>query len=607
VTLTAVAGKIHPLPAEVVGRIAAGEVVERPASVVKELIENSLDAGASLVTIEIKDGGASVIRVTDDGEGMSRLDAPRAFERHATSKVRSDLDLWALRTMGFRGEALPSIAAVSRVTVVTATREEAVGTRLRLVEGRAESIEDAATTPGTKIEVGDLFYNTPARKKFLRAPTTEFGHISHTVQQASLAWPSVGFRLLHNGQEVFHHTAVSSERARLLQVYRAGFLDRAKGVRAEREGLSLTGFVIDPVHAKTSRAPQDLFVNRRPVRSPMLVHAVTEAYSQFVARGRYPTFVLFLEVDGARVDVNVHPTKREVRFLDQDQIHRFVQRAVRDVLSGSPQPASGAGTFSGTLHEATPHLRASLDQVVEAFRQGSAGGARAFQPHRPVDHAPASEQLSLGSQTEAGRVGEPSGVYTAGEGREVIPFGQVDRTFLLAQVGCELQIVDQHTAHERVLFQRLWRAWQQRAIQVQPLLLPETLDLPDHQASLLSRSLGDLERIGVVIEPFGTATFLIRATPAALGTPDLRGFVEDLLDDLTQWDSLSVFDERVKKVLSTLACHGAVRSGRGMALPEIKQLVGDWVEEGSIMTCPHGRRVALRFPAEDLARLFGRA
>jgi DNA mismatch repair protein MutL len=417
----------------------------------------------------------------------------------------------------------------------------------------------------------------------------------------------VGFRLLHNGQEVFHHAGVSSELARLLQIYRGSFLNRAKEVRAEREGLSLAGFVIDPVHAKASRAPQDLFVNRRPVRSPLLMHAVTDAYGRFIAKGRYPSFVVFLDVDGSRVDVNVHPTKREVRFLDQDQIHRFVQQAVRDVLSGGCQSVPGAGTFSGTAHVASPHLRASLDQILDAFRHDSTGDLPSLRPMAPASDGPTSEQLSLAHQPAAGCISEAAAVYASGEGRDVMPFGQVDRTFLLAQVGCELQIVDQHTAHERVLFQRLWRAWQQRTIQVQPLLLPETLELPVLQAAVLSRSLDDLERIGVVIEPFGAATFLIRAMPAALGKPDLRGFVEDLLDDLTHWETLSSFDERVKRVVATLACHGAVRAGRGMALPEIKQLVGDWIEEGSIMTCPHGRRVALRFPADELARLFGRA
>lgn len=606
-TLAALEGKIHLLPADVVARIAAGEVIERPASVVKELIENSLDAGTTLVTIEIKDGGSSLIRVADDGEGMSRADAPRAFERHATSKARSDLDLWSLQTMGFRGEALPSIAAVSRVTVLTATRQESVGTKLRLVGGRVESIEDAAVTPGTKIEVGDLFYNTPARKKFLRAPTTEFGHIAHAVQQASLARPSVGFRLLHNGQEVFHHAGVSSERARLLQVYRANFLDRAKEVCAQREGLSLTGFVIDPVHAKASRQPQDLFVNRRPVRSPLLMRAVTEAYGQFVAKGRYPTFVLFLDIDGTRVDVNVHPTKREVRFLDQDHVYRFVHQAVRDVLSGHPQPAAGVGAVVSPSHGAPRRLRASLDQVLEAFRLDSSGSPSQSRPPTLTSPGPAGEQLSLGGQPESGCVGEAAEVYAQGEDHDVIPFGQVDRTFILAQVGYELRIVDQHTAHERVLFQRLWRAWQQGTIQVQPLLLPETIELTDHQALVMSQSLADLERVGVVIEPFGASTFLVRAMPAALGKPELRSFVEDLLEDLSQWSSTPSFDERVKRVVATLACHGAVRAGRGMALPEIKQLVEDWVEEGSIMTCPHGRRVALRFPAGELARLFGRA
>ena len=336
-------GKIQVLPSDVIGRIAAGEVVERPAAVVKELVENSLDAGSSTITVEVKDGGLGLIRVTDDGEGMSRRDASLAFERHATSKLQSDQQLGAIRTMGFRGEALPSIAAVSKVRLTTLSRQEQVGTQLWLTAGTITRVEDAAAIPGTSIEVLELFYNTPARRKFLKSTTTVFSHISHVVQQAALASPQVHMRLIHNGYEVFALPAVPSPRDRVLQVYRAAFGDRALAVDVQQNGLSLKGFIIDPVRARAGRTPQELFVNRRPIKNSTVQHAVVDGYSSFLAKGHAPLFVLFLDVEPQRVDVNVHPTKREVRFADNEQIHQLVRSAVRHTLGRAHIESSMAG------------------------------------------------------------------------------------------------------------------------------------------------------------------------------------------------------------------------------------------------------------------------
>ncbi|MBH0192645.1 MAG: DNA mismatch repair endonuclease MutL, partial [Nitrospira sp.] len=322
-------GKIHILPDDVVSRIAAGEVVERPAAVVKELVENSLDAGARSITVEVKDGGLAVIRVTDDGEGMSRHDAPRAFYRHATSKLRSDQDLWSIRTMGFRGEALPSIASVSRVRLATALRSAETGIEFRVEGGRIGTIAEAPPVAGTSIEVAELFYNQPARKKFLKSIPTELSHISRVIQQAALAWPSVHFRLIHNGTEMVNYPAVQAEQDRVGQVYRRLFLDQCRAVRAELPVARIGGYAVDPVHARASRTPQELFLNRRPVRNAAVLHAVAEGYGASLAKGCHPLFVLFLDVDPDRVDVNVHPTKREVRFSEPDMIHQLVRRAVR--------------------------------------------------------------------------------------------------------------------------------------------------------------------------------------------------------------------------------------------------------------------------------------
>lgn len=581
-------GKICILPEEVIGRIAAGEVVERPAAVVKELLDNSIDAGSRSITIDVKGGGLALIRVTDDGEGMSRDDAPRAFERHATSKLRSDLDLWSIRTMGFRGEALPSIAAVAHVRLITATRFAEVGTELEVVGGTIGRVAEAPPITGTRIEVTELFHNQPARKKFLKSPLTEFSHISRVVQQISLAWPSIHFRLTHNAEEIFNYPSALSDDDRIAQVYRRTFLDHSLRIKASVPGAQVSGYIIDAVHAKPVRTPQELFVNRRPVRNAAVSHAVGEGYGSFLAKGSQPRFVLFLEVDPDRLDVNVHPTKREVRFSDHELIHQLVRRAVRQALSGGKTDALGKTPFNESSVRRT---LASIVTTLPTVTSVEAG----------------STTLPPSSETQLSLVSEAAEPYVRVPSAEVIALGQINRTFLIAQVGGDLTVIDQHTAHERVLFERLYRAWTARGIQVQPLLIPDPVELSPHQTALLQRYQNDLEQLGLEIEPFGSSTILIRAIPVGLGKIDPTTFLQDLLDDLAQWDSVSSLEARVRSVLASLACHGAVRAGRSMKPEEIKALVEKWRAEGEITTCPHGRRTSFRLSITDLEKMFGRA
>lgn len=592
---TGLSGKIQVLPGDVVSRIAAGEVIERPAAVVKELIENSLDAGSRTITVDVKDGGLAMIRVTDDGEGMTRIDASQAFGRHATSKLRSDRDLWSIRTMGFRGEALPSIASVSKVRLVTATQGDAIGTDLQLAGGQTQQVLDAPPVVGTRIEVTELFYNQPARKKFLKSMPTECSHITHVVQQAALAWPSVHFKLTSNAQEVMNCPAVSTIEDRIGQIYRQAFLGRAVAVHGEQPGASISGMIIDATHAKASRTPQELFVNRRPVRNAAILHAVAEGYGSFLAKGHQPQFVLFLEIDADSVDVNVHPAKREIRFAASEVIHQLVRRAVRQALGrredvarvpqdpvregGAVLPASGP-----SWTQKAPVLGGSV--VLPA------GSDRPAEEARPV------EQLAFVSEAAESYVRVPAS--------EVMALGQLNRTYLVVQIGGVLTIVDQHTAHERVLFERLYRAWQARGISSQPLLIPESVELTAPQAALLQRYQGELEQLGLGLEPFGSATALVRSVPLGLGKVDAGGFLLDLLEDLSLWDRVSSLEDRVRPVLASLACHGAVRAGRTMELPEIKHLAEDWLAEGKIQTCPHGRRTAYHLGTEELEKIFGR-
>ncbi|MBK5282575.1 MAG: DNA mismatch repair endonuclease MutL [Nitrospiraceae bacterium] len=598
--------KIHVLPDDVVSRIAAGEVVERPAAVVKELLENSLDAGGLHITIDVKGGGLALIRVTDDGEGINRADLPRAFERHATSKLRSDRDLASVTTMGFRGEALPSIASVSHVLVTTATRQDTVGSQLTLVAGGSSSIVDAPPVPGTRIDVSNLFFNQPARKKFLKSTMTEFSHISHVVQLAGLAWPSVHFRLTHNGQEILNYPAVTAERDRILQVYRSAFLDRTIEVRGRTAGLSIRGVIVDPIHARSSRTPQELFVNQRPIRNATVFHAVMDGYGSFLPKGYHPTFVLFLDIEPDRLDVNVHPTKKEVRFAETEALHQLVRQSVRHAL-GSSERTVVLGLTQAGLSQTVPEFAPAATRQTAPFRDSHP--AALISVRRRDSRINASDAVPLFGIVEGSQLAlahEAAATYQRAEKPDIVPFGQILRTYLVAQVGEELQVIDQHTAHERVLFQRLWRGWQSRDIPSQPLLIPEPIELSAAQSALLLKRLDDLEKLGLLIEPFGATAVAIRGVPVGLGKVDAVVLVQDLLDDLTEWDSASSLEMRVQPVLASLACHGAVRAGRALALPEIQQLIHDWVEEGLIMTCPHGRRTAFRLSTDELAKLFGR-
>jgi len=585
--------KIHVLSGDVVGRIAAGEVIERPAAVVKELVENSLDAGSRSIVVDVKDGGLGLIRVTDDGEGMNRSDAVRAFERHATSKLRSDEDLWSIRTMGFRGEALPSIGAVSKVRLTTSTREASVGTELHLTAGSIKKTLDAAPVAGTRIDVTELFFNQPARKKFVKSIPTEFSHITRAVQQAALAWPAVHLRLTHNGQEILHYPAVASDRDRIAQVYPRTFVDQCVTVESAQPGARVGGVTLDPVQATSSRVPQDLFVNRRPVRQAAVFHAVAEGYGAFLPKGRHPRFVLFLDIDPDRVDVNVHPTKREIRFADSESIHQLVRRAVRQALGGSKSDHAVSGILA-RREESVPdagRARSSGDAMIQVQPTGMA-------PMRVTGPREGEAQLAFASEAT-----EP---YVRVPAREVVALGQLNRTFLIVQVGGDLAVIDQHTAHERVLFERLVRAWTTRGIQAQPLLIPEPVELSPPQAALLERYRGDLEKLGLELESFGASAVLIRSVPHGLGSLDARALLQDLLDDVGQWEQAPDLDRKVRPVLASLACHGAVRAGREMELPEITRLVEDWLAEGAVTTCPHGRRTSFRLSADELEKMFGR-
>lgn len=591
--LSTVTGKVQILPDSVSCRIAAGEVVERPASVVKELIDNSLDAGSTLITVEIEEGGRRVIRVMDNGTGMTRMDAQLACQRFATSKLRSEDDLLTLMTMGFRGEALPSIASISRFFLKTVSLESPLGTQTQSIGGVEWEVQDYTGPQGTQVEVRDLFFNTPGRLKFLKTVPTEFSKICYVVQQAAAVHPGIHFRLRHQNHKVLEYPAVSSLQDRLLQIYGPDFLERFLPVTFNAGSFQLTGFTVSPHYARTSRAPQEIFVNGRPIKNSTISHAVHEAYGSFLPKGKHPQFIVFIHLDPQTIDINVHPTKREVRFSHPEFIHTGVLRGIKALFFTQPSPDRISGE----------HIEKPLPVGPARPTSGSLTVAPA--PFQHVSEFPGavtnrSSPLSLFVQ-------EPSSVYTSKEHPyDVYPLGQIHHTYLLGQINHDLFIIDQHTAHERVRFERLLRSWKKKEILQQSLLIPEPVELLPHQGELLEEWLPFLAQAGLEVERFGTTSYVVRAIPAMLGNISVGPLVLELLDELSEWQSTDSLNNTIKPILATMACQSAVQAGRPMTQAEITILLQDWAQENFPMTCPHGRRVAIRHSLEELHTIFAR-
>src|SRR5437016_6761107 len=581
--------RIAVLPGDVINKIAAGEVVERPASVVKELVENAIDAGATRVSVDAEQAGRRSIRVTDDGQGMTLEEAALAFQRHATSKIRTEADLSTIQSMGFRGEALPSIAAVSKVRLVTVAAGSSMGTEVRLEGGALLAQRETAAAPGTTVEVMDLFYNTAARKKFLRSPATEFGHVCQAVQRQALAFPKIHFRLTHNGHVVADYPAVSTLRDRVQQVYGAQLVDACVDLQEEASRFRLEGLCTRPLETAHTKTPQDLFVNRRWVKNAAIVHALYEGYGTYLARGHQPRFVLSFWMDPRQVDVNVHPTKREVRFADQDQVHEWV----RSRIQASVKPASVAAGTAVVSGWSPPE---NSDRPVATDGTRTEPEYAGLAPDVPAERQP----LLAG-------VAEPRQAYLpAVAEEEVRPLGQIAGRYLVAQVGDEIQIVDQHTAHERVLFERLQRQFEAGQIASQRALLPQVVQLSAAEAVPVRSHLEDLGRLGFEVEEFGQGSVVVRALPALFGQGDPQTLLRALVEDWDAWPPTPSMQERYNSVLASVACHSAVRAGRVLEVPEIRRLLEDWRVAGLPSTCPHGRRIAMRLTIEELDRIFGR-
>ncbi|MBP7776864.1 MAG: DNA mismatch repair endonuclease MutL [Acidobacteria bacterium] len=594
--------RILKLPDDLANQIAAGEVVERPASVVKELVENALDAEARRITVAIEYGGKRLLRVDDDGTGMSPDDARLCLERHATSKIRSADDLGAIATLGFRGEALPSIASVSRFTLRTRERASDGGTEILVVAGIVERVTTVGAPEGTSITVEDLFFNLPARRKFLKSDGAETAHVSRLVTQLALCHPRVGFTLTNTGKRVLECPPVATVADRMYQIYG----DRPDLVPVDKttHGLRLTGMVAALAETGPTRGPQHVFVNGRIVKDKTIAHAVIDAYQSASIKERSPEIHLFLEVPLDRIDVNVHPTKAEVRFADQSLVHEIVRRGVAEALGRAGMPAlPDTAAHAPAGDGASPWVTAG-DST--AWPPAAGGGLTAREWTAVWPQAPgAAAGSSSGAPYVPASAGMASWSPVGGE-RPLTPLGQFRDTFIIAVDDEGLVIIDQHVAHERVLFERILESLTKAPLESQRLLVPMVLDLPGAgHATLLARA-SDLARFGFEIEDFGTTSVRVSAVPALLTSDAIDRALRALADDLEHIDRGLVAEQALKQIAATMACHTAVRAHDPLTREKMTHILDELRATAYSTVCPHGRPVMFRLSRRDLERRFER-
>ncbi len=598
---------IRQLDEAAINRIAAGEVVERPASAVKELIENAIDAGAGRIAVDFAGGGKTLIRVTDDGCGMGADDLPLALARHATSKI-DGTDLLNIRSFGFRGEALPSLGAVGRLTIQTrAAGADPVS--VTVTGGDIGRVEPCALNRGTVVTLRDLFFATPARLKFLKTDRAEAQAIGDVVRRLAMAEPGIGFTLrdVSDGKDRVTFRAdpetgppVDALRARLARVLGAAFTENALPIDAEREGIRLTGFAALPTYSRGSAVAQHLFVNGRPVRDKLLIGALRGAYSDLLSRDRHPAAVLFVTLDPERVDVNVHPAKAEVRFREAGIVRGLIVSGLRHALAEAGHRASSTvgGAVLGAMQP-----EPSAPRVYQMDRPAPAARTAAFTGMAPPPQPGFAEMPApLSTRVDAEPVAAPD--------VESLPLGaakgQVHGTYIVAQTTEGVVIVDQHAAHERLVYERLKHQRTESGVAAQALLIPEIVSLSADDCARILDHAGTLASLGLAIEAFGAGAIAVRETPAILGEIDAKALVQDILDELADTGDTQLVEDRINAILSRMACHGSVRAGRAMRAEEMNALLREMEATPHSGQCNHGRPTYVTLSLSDLERLFGR-
>ena len=599
---------IRRLPVTLVNQIAAGEVIERPASVVKELVENAIDAGANDIDVALELGGVALIRVKDNGRGMSREELPLALERHATSKLPDD-DLLAIHFLGFRGEALPSIGSIARLSITSRARGSDESWNIKVEAGEFSPLTPAALSEGTVIEVRDLFYAIPARLKFLKSARTEISNVVDIIERLAMAHPDIRFRLSHDGRSVRDFPAltndwVSAAPQRLEKILGGGFAVNTAVVDAEREGIRITGFAGLPTFHRSTSQAQYLFVNRRPVRDRLLLGVIRAAY-------RHPVAVLFLEVPTEQVDVNVHPAKSEVRFRDSQLVRGLILHGLRGAIGTTSQRASttvadqALASFTpnyGVEGGGPPFVPSALTPSLRGspWEATHASGNVAYAPTAPLwgrDYLPPQHAAAATVAAQVQALSEaPLGAAVA----------QLHHTYIVSQTRDGLVIVDQHAAHERIMYEKFKAEMATNGVARQMLLLPEVVELTDAQAARLLARANEWAALGLVMEGFGESTVLVREAPAMLGDSDVQGLVRDLADDLSLYEDGLALADRLEAILSTMACHGSVRAGRPLNLAEMNALLRQMEATPFSGQCNHGRPTYVSLAKSDIEKLFGR-
>ncbi len=599
---------IQQLPPQLVNQIAAGEVVERPASVVKELIENSLDAGANRIEIDVEQGGVKLMRVRDNGVGVVENELALALSRHATSKVSSLEDLEAIQSMGFRGEALPSISSISRLKMTSRNQESESAWEISGDGSETEmTLRPAAHPQGTTVEVRDLFFNTPARRKFLRTEKTEFGHIETLVRRLALARFDVGFSLQHNRRQILSLPPCTQQidrERRIADLLGAVFLENALYVEHEAVGLKFFGWVARPTFSRSQADMQFFYVNQRMVRDRLVTHAVRQAYQDVLYHGRHPAYLLFLELDPRKVDVNVHPTKHEVRFREGRLVHDFLFRGLHSALAETrPQTADesdtatpAGGAFTGSLDSSASGSLQSRESIA-----GASTGAQHSMDWR-VAERPSSYRAAFQAQ-------KPSAAPLPQSEDETLPplgyaLGQLQGVYVLAQNHDGLVLVDMHAAHERITYERFKQTYHDVGITRQPLLVPVTVRVSSREADLAEDQSSILESVGLEVSRLGADALAVRAIPAILQGADAERLLRDVLSDLAEFGESSRIKEEIDKVLATMACHGSVRANRRLTLDEMNALLRGMERTERADQCNHGRPTWVQLSMAELDKLF---
>ncbi|MCF8080821.1 MAG: DNA mismatch repair endonuclease MutL [Desulfobacterales bacterium] len=627
---------IRILPEILSNKIAAGEVVERPASVVKELVENAIDAGSRRIRIEVERGGKSLIRVSDDGCGMGKDDALLSIERYATSKIADEKDLFSIRTLGFRGEALPSIASVSRFSLVTRNPGQEAGTEILIEGGTIRRVTEAGAPPGTMVSVRQLFFNTPARRKFLKTVNTEMGHIAEVVSATALARSRIGFKLFHDGKPVKDWPSVTDGADRVADVLGKDLRNSLYPVSAKSEPAAVSGWIGSPLNSRSTSRGIYLFVNGRWVKDRILQHALFAGYGGRLMKGRYPATVLFIDVPFDRVDVNVHPTKHEVRFSDAGKVHDAVAEAVKSALDESDRPVwEPKNTVQGSRFK----IQDSKGDVQETVNQYRIFSARHPGRSEAESRDPGKNWISPDQgpgQACQGRNEEPATTTSqdrepwvpemaappSGKGAEVKPWqeglwqkgrfsdlrvvGQFSNSYIVCEADRLLVLVDQHAAHERILYENIRNGSRDRAPASQRLLLPETFELGLREAEIIANLADRLGAMGFEIEPFGGQSFVVRAVPAMLMDRQIGPIIEEIADKAAQIGAASDPDAAVDDARKIVACHGAVRAHQSLSQKEMQTLLADLDRCEDPAHCPHGRPTWIEWPETQIEKRFKR-